>query len=174
MTLTEWFVQDSVFVDFGEEMIYGSDQVYVDYPRQYPTVVIPLYATEGLVRIADRLRKDCGFKPLHPVDEFTNETCDNEGWYDFGIGISAYPKNGTDSALCFVVVNADSKDNEAVYSIDLSEEERGVLYARLNEQCLKYLGKGCDALLEEAREVYSFSSEAESCVESFSSRSCRI
>lgn len=35
-------------------------------------------------------------------------TLDNEGWYDFSLGISMYPENGADSALFFVVVNADS------------------------------------------------------------------
>jgi len=151
MTLTEWFVRDNVFIDFGGEILYGSDQVYIDYPCRFPTVDFPLHATEGLVQIADRMRKDCGFKPMHPMDEYTDDTCDNEGWYDFSLGISTYPENGTDSALFFVVVNADSEDNEAMYAIDLSEEEQSVLYARLNEQCQQYLGKGCDALLEEAK-----------------------
>ena len=32
MTLTEGFVKDAVFIDFGAEVLYGSDQCYVSYP----------------------------------------------------------------------------------------------------------------------------------------------
>ena len=83
MTLIEGFAKDEIFIDFGAEVMYGDDQAYISYPCRFPTVGFQLMATNGLVQIADRIRKDKGMKPMHPMDEYTDDTCDNEGWYDF-------------------------------------------------------------------------------------------
>lgn len=151
MTLAEGFVKDEVFIDFGAEIMYGSDQVYINYPCRFPTVEFQLMATNGLAQIADRIRKDVGFKPMHPMDEFTDETCDNDGWYDFYIGLNSFDERHIDACIEFCAVNADSEDNEEMYTIDLTEEEQAALYNRLDEQCRQHLGKGCEELLEEAR-----------------------
>ena len=151
MTLTEGFVKDAVFIDFGAEILYGSDQCYVSYPCRFPTVSFQLMATNGLSQIADRIRKDMGFKPMHPMDEYTDATCDNDGWYDFYIGINGYAENQMDSGIEFVVINSDCNDNEQQYTINLTKEEQDVIYACLDEQCRSHLGKGCAELLAEAR-----------------------
>ena len=151
MTLTEGFVRENIYIDFGSEILYGDDQAYISYPAVFPTVGFQLMATNGLVEIADRIRKDKGFRPMHAMDEFTDDTCDNEGWYDFNIGLNGFADNYMDSCIDFVVVNADSEDNEELYSIDLAAAEQEVIYARLDEQCRKYLGQSCVELLEEAR-----------------------
>ena len=108
MNLIEGFVRDEIFVDFGSEIMYGSYQQNVSYPSRFPTVEFQLIATFGLSQIADRIRKDAGFKPMHPMDEFTDDTCDNEGWYDFYVGINGFTHNHMDSCIEFYVVNADS------------------------------------------------------------------
>lgn len=36
------------------------------------------------------------------------------------------------------------------YTIDLTEEEQEFMYARLDAQCRKYLGKTCEELLAES------------------------
>lgn len=151
MTLMEGFVRDEVFVDFGTDILYGSDQCYIDYPCRFPTVGFQLLATNTLSQIADRIRKDRGFKPMHPMDEFTDDACDNDGWYDFYVGINGYAKNRMDSCIEFVVVNSESEDNEQRYAIDLTSEEQDVIYMCLDEQCRRNLGKGCEELLAEAR-----------------------
>lgn len=151
MTLTEGFVRDEVFVDFGSEVMYGDDQAYIDYPTRFPTVGFQLMATNGLVQIADRIRKDKGFKPMHPMDEYTDDTCDNEGFYDFYVGLNGFTDTHMDTCIDFVVVNSDSEDNEEMYTIDLSQDEQTAIYSRLDEQCRKYLEKGCEELLAEAR-----------------------
>ena len=150
MNLIESFVKDAVFVDFGSEIIYGSDQQNVNYPSVFPTVQFQLMATYGLSQIADRIRKDAGFKPMHPMDEFADDTCDNEGWYDFYVGINGFTHNHMDSCIEFYVVNADSEDNESRYFIDLTAEEQAKVFDRLDEQCKTYLGKSCEELLAEA------------------------
>lgn len=150
MTLTEGFIRDEIFIDFGSENMYGDDQCNIDYPCRFPTVGFQLIATNGLVQIADRIRKEAGFKPMHPMDEYTDETCDNDGWYDFYVGLNGFSDNHMDSCIEFVVVNADSEDNEELYTIDLTKEEQNLIYARLDEQCRRYEEKSCEELLQEA------------------------
>ena len=151
MTLMEGFVKDEVFIDFGAEVMYGSDQAYIDYSCRFPTMAFQLIATGGLTQIADRIRKNKGMKPMHPMDEYTDETCDNEGWYDFYISLNDFVDCHIDTCIEFCVVNAGSEDNEETYTIDLTKDEQVALYNRLDEQCRQYLGKGCGELLEEAR-----------------------
>lgn len=151
MTLLEGFVRDQIYIDFGAEILFGEDQCCLDQPQRFPTVGFQLMVTEGLVQIADRIRKDEGYRPMHPLDEFTDDTCDNEGWYDFYVGINGFADNHMDNCIEFVVVNADSEDNEELYTIDLLEQEQKAVYNRLDEQCRKYLEQSCEDLLAEAR-----------------------
>ena len=151
MVMIEYIMKDGVFIDFGSEIIYGSDQINLTYPIRFATVNFQLMATSLLTGIADRIRKDAGYRPMHPIDEYTDETCDCEGWYDFYITIDELPECRIDTAIRFVVVNADSPDNEESYSIDLDLDEQCHLYERLDEQCREHLGKSCVELLKEAR-----------------------
>ena len=150
MYLLEAFMKDAVHVDFDSEIMYGSDQAFISYPIRFATVEFQLIATNALSQIADRIRKDIGFRSMHPMDECTDEACDNEGWYDFYMGLNMFTENHTDTCLTFMVVNSDSPDNEATYCIDLSPDEQAAMYNRLNEQCEERLGKGCEELLREA------------------------
>ena len=150
MTLVEGFVKEQVFLDCGAEVLYGSDQAYISCPCRFPTVGFQLMATNGLAEIADRIRKDAGFKPMHPMDEYTDETCDNNGWYDFFVEINGFTDNHMGGCIEFIVVNSDSMDNEELYTIDLGADEQAAVYNRLDEQCREYLGKSCEELLAEA------------------------
>ena len=162
MTLTEGFVRDNIFIDFAGEILYGSEQANLTYPRRFATVEFPLIATEGLIQIADRIRKDAGFRPIRPMDEYTGETCDNAAWYDFYTGISTFSENRMGGCIEFVVVNADSVDNEKLYVIELSEEEKLAVFKRLDGQCRQHLGNSCEELLQEARAEQSQEARAKS------------
>ena len=153
MTFTEAVIQDGIHVDFSNDPLFDSDQVDVTFPCQFATIQFELFATDLLTGIADRIRKDQGFKPMHAIDEYTDEMCDQEGWYSFYISLSDYSPTKVDNCLEFVVVNSDSNDNETMYAIELTEEEQRNMYARLDEQCLKYLGKTCADLMDEARKA---------------------
>ena len=153
MNLIEVFLKDELFIDFDCEVMYGDDQCYLSYPCRFPAVTFQLVATNGLSRIADRIRKDAGFKPMHAMDEYTDDTCDNEGWYDFYFGLNGFADNHIDNGLVFIVVNTDSEDNEAMYTIDLTPDAQDAIYARLDEQCRQHLGKGCEALFDETRKL---------------------
>ncbi len=96
MGMFERIIQDQVFIDFGCEVLYGDDQMYLDYPTRFATVGFQLMSTSGLCQIADRIRKDLGFVPMHPMDEYTDETCDQNGWYDFFIGLNDWDRTKVD------------------------------------------------------------------------------
>ena len=151
MTLIEAVLKDHVFIDFGAEILDGDDQMYLDHPCRFATVAFELMATSLLCGIADRIRKDKGLKPMHPMDEYTEETCDQEGFYNFYAGINDWSDSKCDSCIEFVVVNSASEDNEELYTIDLGRDEEAAMYNRLDEQCRQYLGKSCADLLTEAK-----------------------
>ena len=153
MTLTEKFIADTIQLDSGAEVMYGSDQIYDTYPCRFPTVEFQLVATDALVEVADRIRMEKSYLPMHPRDGRTDEV-DNDGWYDFYVGISKLPGDHQqcqlDSTISFVVVNSDSDDNEDMYNIDLTESEKECVFDILNRQCRRYHGKDCAALLAES------------------------
>ena len=153
MTLLESFIRDEVYIDFGSEVTYGSDQVYIDYPCRIATVGFQLMPTAALSRIADRIRKDAGYRPMHAMDEYSEGSCDQSGWYDFYVSINSFTDNHMGSCIEFVVIGSDSEDNEELYTIDLTFEEQVAVYNRLDEQCRKHLGKSCEDLLRESDEL---------------------
>ncbi len=123
------------------------------YPCRFPTVEFELMATDALVEVADRIRMEKGYLPMHPRDGRTDDV-DNDGWYSFYVGISKLPGDKQncqiDNSISFVVVNSDSDDNEGMYNIELSADEQAAVLEVLNCQCRKYLNKTCDELLTEA------------------------
>ena len=150
MTLCEGFVRDEVFIDFGTEPAFGEDQCCVGYPCRFPTVGFQLMATNGLSRIADRIRKEKGFRPMHAMDEYTEASCDQAGCCDFFISLNTYSPTRVDNCIVFVVVNSGSADNEEMYTIDLTEGEQDAVFQQLDRQCREHLGKSCEDLLAEA------------------------
>ena len=80
MTLTEGFLSGNVFIDLAGDIMYGSSQVNLNYPLRFATVGFQLVSTELLAEIADRIRIEAGYAPMHPVDEFREEDCDPDGW----------------------------------------------------------------------------------------------
>lgn len=152
MTLLEGLAKNQIFIDFGADIILGEDQCCLGGPVRFPTVEFQLMPTNGLTAIADRIRHEKGFRPMHAMGEYTEDTCDNMGWYDFFIGINAFSDSHLDNCISFVVVEADSEDNEEIYYIDLLDDEQETIYDCLDEQCRMYIGKSCEDLLAEARE----------------------
>ena len=153
MTFTEAVIRDGIHVDFSNDPLFDSDQVNNSFPCRFATVQFELYATELLMHIANRIRKEQGFKPWHAIDEYPEEMCDQDGWYSFYISLNDYSPTKVDACLEFVLANSDSPDNETMYTVELTEEEQHFFYDRLDEQCRKYLAKRCYDLLVEAREA---------------------
>ena len=148
----EQIIRDQIFIDFGCEVLYGDDQVYLDYPIRFATVGFQLMSTSLLSGIVDRIRKDQGFSPLHPIDEYTDVMCDGDAFYDFFIELNDWSQTKVGTCIEAAVCNSHSTDEGALYTIDLTTEEQIALYNRLDEQCRQYLGKSCAELLSEAKE----------------------
>ena len=151
MGMLEAILKDHVFIDFDVEVLFGSDQVYVDYPCRFATVEFQLTDTNLLSGIVDRIRKEQGFIPFHPIDEYTDEMCDQEGWYEFFIQLNDLDLTRVGTCIEAVVCNSRSADEGELYTIDLSPEEQGFLFNCLDRQCREHLGKGCEDLLIQAR-----------------------
>ena len=151
-TLIDRFMRENVSIDPNTEIMYGSDQAYVCYPRRFATVGFEICAGYGLQLLVDRLRKDLGFKPLEPIDdEDYDEDCDQTGEYYFYVGLNDYTDSKVDTCISVIIESDESPDNEELYTIDLSEEEQEALYRRLDEECRILFRQSCEDLLEEAR-----------------------
>ena len=138
----------TITINFSDEITYGEDQVFNSYPARFPTVGFKLIDTTVLCAKADDIRIKAGFKPM-----FTGSEIDENGWYDFYVGLNGYSQTYLDSCIDFVVVNTEQPDNEETYHIYLTEDEQKIIYKQLNEQCKQYLDKSCMDLLEEARQT---------------------
>lgn len=152
-TLIDHFMRENVSIDPHTEIMYGSEQAYNTVPCRFATVGFEIYGGYALQLIADRIRKDQGFKPLEPIDDEDYDTdCDQEGEYCFYVGLNDYNESKVDSNISFMLTNSTSLDNEEIYAIDLSEEEQKALYRRLDEDSRIVFKKSCEELLAEARE----------------------
>ena len=147
---TKSVLNKNVFIS-RDEYILSSDQTFDTYPCRFATVSLMLENSQLLCNFADRIRENQGFRPLNAMDEYTTETCDQSGWYDFYIRLNDYNKSKVDNCITFIVVNCESADNEKSYAIDLSFEEQKVMLEQLNQECRRKYRKTCEDLLEETR-----------------------
>ena len=139
MTLLESILNEEIFIDFGQEYLFGSDQVFNTYPCRFATVTFQLLQTVILEEIIDRMRQD-------NMSSFVRD-----GWIAYSIGLNDYNDSKVDSCISAIVVNSSAPDNEHTYIIDLSEAEQRAMYKRLDFLCREYLAANCENLLEEAR-----------------------
>ena len=149
MYLLEGILKNSLFIDFGTEYSYGREEMYNCVPMQFATVIFQLFETATLDALVDRIRKDRGLTPLHPIDEFTDEMCLSDAWYEFYIELT--DGNPSKVASCIEALVINENRPEKIHCIDLTEEEQCAVYERLDEQCKQYLGKSCEQLLAESR-----------------------
>ena len=128
-----------IWVDMTDGEIFNShDQMYVVYPCVFATVTFTLVGTNKLYELADEaVRRD---------DEYyTDEEIENLG-YSFYISINDLPDCKIDNGITLY------DDGGSMYCIDLSEDERELIYNCINQQCIDVMGKGCEELLAESRE----------------------
>lgn len=141
--MIEHILDESIYIDFGDEIQYGQDQIYDTYPLVFPTVTFRLMGTDILNTVANIIRKEHGF---------IEEEASPAWWYDFYIGVSDIDGVVVDSCIEFIVWNSDLEDDGDTYYINLSEDEQRFLLNILNDQCVKELNKTLQDLLDESRE----------------------
>ena len=145
------FPVDQILIDFNEEITYGEIQMDVHFPASFPTVIFSLRDTDALVSLADKIRTSGGGKPLYPMEGYPEESCDQNGWYNFYIGINDFPAPPVDTSISAYVNSPDCADDGYEYAIPIPEAYMSALYESLDNQCRKHLGKSCADLLAEAR-----------------------
>ena len=131
-----------IHVDEGDEIFYNYDQAYNSFPCVFPTVNLSIWGY-GLTEIANEIRGNDGLEPLG-----TDGAAD--GWYNFDVFLNGYSETHIGNCITFVVASDFMEDDGYEYEIPLTKEEQIVVYAILNADCERMLGKGCEELLEEA------------------------
>ena len=134
--LIDYFMRANIFVDPSNEIDYGWDQAYVDYPVTFPTVGLEIWGGEGLDSIVRIMRIEEGHGPVP-----------DDASFDYRVGLNAFTKSRVDTVILATVRENQSPYIEHEYIITLSEAEQESLYRQLGE----HLGKSCEDLLAEAR-----------------------
>lgn len=134
-------------VDPLAEVGYSIDQMYIDHPIVFPCAILPLCDTPELNAAADEIREKCGFLPC-----FHGEKCDDDGWYEFSIGVYGVAP-GVENCITFIYDNGwGSIDASNEYTIDLTDEQRKLLFPILDAACRESRGTSIEELLEECAE----------------------
>lgn len=108
---------------------FGWDQAYVTYPAVFPTVLVPIDATDELYRLAAEARGK------------TMEQDDNI--YDFFIGLNGFLPLKTDTCIEFLDYDG------MTYIIDIDEDALPEVRKVLDEQLARH-SQSVDGLLEVA------------------------
>ena len=108
---------------------FGWDQAYVTYPTVFPTVLIPIEATNELYRLAAETRG----KSMEQDDNV----------YDFFIGLNGFLPLKTDTCIEFLDYDG------MTYVIDIDEDALPEVRKVLDEQLARH-GQSVDGLLEVA------------------------
>ncbi len=108
---------------------FGWDQAYVTYPAVFPTVLVPIEATNELYRLAAETR-----------DKSMEQ---DENVYDFFIGLNGFLPLKTDTCIEFLDCDGMS------YVIDIDDNALPEVRNVLDEQLARH-GQSVDGLLEAA------------------------
>lgn len=111
---------------------FGWDQAYVTYPAVFPTVLVPIAATNELYKLAAEARG----KSVEQDKEV----------YDFFIGLNGFLPLKTDTCIEFLDYNGMS------YVIDIDDDALPKVRKVLDEQLARH-GQSVEGLLEEAEKV---------------------
>ena len=111
---------------------FGWDQVYVIYPVVFPTVLVPIAATNELYRLAAKVR-GMSLKQDKNV-------------YDFFIGLNGFLPLKTDT--CIEFLDYDGRK----YAIDIDDEALPEVRKVLDKELARH-GQSVEGLLEEAVKV---------------------
>lgn len=135
------------------EEYYHYDQACDSFPVVFPTVNFELCATDGLVELADDVRRNAGYKPMVYPNGLLDDDYDLDGWYDFYIDLNGFNKHHIDTSISFVVVNSDEDDNEEMYTIYLTDEEQQYIYDCIDEE-LRKDDSSCENELKKSADWY--------------------
>lgn len=143
---------DSIRIDPEGYWNFGSDQANVNYPVRFPTVMIALESTFELDRPVDAMRVEAGHLPMFPWMDLGIDDYDDDGWYNFYIGLNGFTDTMVDNCITAIVQSRNADDDECEYDIPLTEAEQNEIYKVVDAQLCERFDTSCDELLEEARQ----------------------
>ena len=111
---------------------FGWDQAYVTYPAVFPTVLVPIEATNELYRLAAEVRGRSMER--------------DEDVYDFFIGLNGFLLHKTDTCIEFLDYDGMAR------VIDIDDDALPEVREVLDEQLARH-GQSVEGLLEEAMKV---------------------
>ena len=111
---------------------FGWDQACVTYPTVFPTVLVPIEATNELYRLA--------------AEERSRSMEQDEDVYDFFIGLNGFLPLKTDTCIEFLDYDGMS------YVIDIDDDALPEVRKVLDEQLARH-GQSVEGLLDEAMKV---------------------
>ena len=111
---------------------FGWDQAYVTYPAVFPTVLVPIEATNELYRLA--------------AEERGKSMEQDEDVYDFFIGLNGFLPLKTDTCIEFMDYDGMS------YVIDIDDDALPEVRKVLDEQLARH-GQSVEGLLEIATKI---------------------
>lgn len=123
-------------IESGSDYYFYRDQMNITYPRSFACIRFSIDGPSALDFAADELRREADYPPC-----FSGSDADSSAWYNYSItlyedvdGIRA------ENAIGAEVCNTDEADEGWVYYIDLTDEQREMLPALLDEQCKEEFG----------------------------------
>lgn len=139
------WVEENIRIDKNTLPEYGSDQMYVNYPKRFAVVTYGLESTDGLVQEAEEARIAEGPDPDLEDEEEVDDSERGAEDYEFELSVADIDGGRTDSSI--TVYDSVS---ESVRSIDMTEAQQAAAYDRLSDQSKEIYGQDCRQLLDES------------------------
>ena len=153
MTHSREFWKKAFETDLTEEITFGKDQSFVNYPREFATVNFVIIWSCELDEIMDKMRfEEHGYLPLWGYDGYDGEI--DEGYYKYYISINDIDGGKLDNAIMCVVRSTAEDDGEAYY-IDIDEEDQKTILSLIDEELKTCSATSIAELLKESREELS-------------------
>lgn len=142
------FNKNDIVINWNEDFVWNLATVITNNEIYIPTLNFEFWSSDALNDIVDEMRAAKGYKTILHFDDPSPEDKDPGVWYDFYIDVA---KHGDKTGPCIwaSVINTDADDNNTYYTIDLTDEERHVIYEWLDEQCREHEGKSLEELTNE-------------------------
>lgn len=149
--LTDEFIKHNVFLDPACDPCYDTEYVSEGgEERKYDNANFALQSTDELIELADRIRANLGYKPFYSFDGRPESELDEDGWYNFYIGLSHKNKYYVDDFIEIVVDSGLADDDGHSYKYYLNDHQQETIAGVINEQLWEYQGSSIMQVLREA------------------------
>ena len=134
-----------IHIDAETEPYLSQDQMFIHSPIVFPTIQFELLDTIELNAEADRIRIAEGKRPCYCRNANAGTGYDPDGYYRFFIALyGVWP--GCENCVTFHYVDEWGKET-GEYQIDLTDEQRTMLFALINRECVEHFCENAVSLM---------------------------